>query len=92
MCSASEQYQHEITSVLAGIEGAENISDVIVVHGPDTETHDNYRVAAGVWSYFECGEMFVQHGQVGVSGHVAFRESDISLSKNDISLNGNNLS
>ena len=39
VCSASEQYQHEIASVLTGIEGAENISDDIVVHGPDTETH-----------------------------------------------------
>ena len=37
VCSASEQYQREIASVLAGIEGAENISDDIVVHGPDTE-------------------------------------------------------
>ena len=40
VCSASEQYQHEIASVLARIEGSENISDDIVVHGPDTETHD----------------------------------------------------
>ena len=40
VCSASEQYQHKIASVLAGIEGAENISDDIVVHGLDTETHD----------------------------------------------------
>ena len=40
VCSASEQYQHEIATVLAGIEGAENISDGIVVHGPDAETHD----------------------------------------------------
>ena len=38
--SASEQYQHEIATVLAGIEGADNISDDIVVHGPDKETHD----------------------------------------------------
>ena len=38
--SASEQYQHEISNVLAGIEGAENISDDIVVHGPDQATHD----------------------------------------------------
>ena len=38
--SASEQYQHEISTVLAGIEGADNTSDDIVVHGPDKETHD----------------------------------------------------
>ena len=38
--SASEQYQHEISTVLAGIEGAHNISDDIVVHGPDKETDD----------------------------------------------------
>lgn len=38
--TASEQYQHEIATILAGIEGAENISDDIIVHGPDTETHD----------------------------------------------------
>ena len=40
VCSASEQYQHEIASSLTGIEGVENISDDIVVHGPDTETHN----------------------------------------------------
>ena len=40
VCSAGEQYQHEIASSLAGIEGVENISDDIVVHGPDTETHN----------------------------------------------------
>ena len=40
VCSASEQYQHEIASALAGIEGADNISDDIIVHGPDQETHD----------------------------------------------------
>ena len=40
VCSASEQYQYEIASALAGIEGVENISDDIVVHGPGTETHN----------------------------------------------------
>ncbi len=40
VCSASEQYQHEISNVLAGINGAENISDDIVVHGADQESHD----------------------------------------------------
>ena len=40
VCSASEQYQHEIASALAGIEGVENVSDDIVVHGPDPETHN----------------------------------------------------
>ena len=41
VCSASEQYQHEIASALAGIEGADNIlSDDNIVHGPDQETHD----------------------------------------------------
>lgn len=39
--SASEQYQHEISTVIAGIEGAENISDDIVVHGRNQEEHDN---------------------------------------------------
>ena len=35
VCSASEKYQHEIASALAGIEGVENISDDIVVHGAE---------------------------------------------------------
>ena len=35
-----EQYQDEIASVQAGIKGAENVSDDIVVNGPDKETHD----------------------------------------------------
>lgn len=30
--SASEQYQHEVASALARIEGVENISDDIIVH------------------------------------------------------------
>ena len=38
--SASEQYQYEIAKVIAGIEGVENISDDIIVHGPNQETHD----------------------------------------------------
>ncbi len=33
--SASEQYQHEISAVLAGIEGVENKSDDIIIHAPD---------------------------------------------------------
>ena len=38
--SASEQYQHEIANVLAGIEGVENISDDVIVHARDQATHD----------------------------------------------------
>ena len=38
--SASELYQHEISTTLAGIEGVDNISDDIIVHGPDQKTHD----------------------------------------------------
>lgn len=38
--SASEQYQHEIQTALAGIEGQENISDDIIVHGKDQAEHD----------------------------------------------------
>ena len=38
--SASELYQHEISTALAGIEGVDNISDDIIVHGPDQKTHD----------------------------------------------------
>ena len=40
VCSASEQYQQEISKVLAGIEGAQNISDDVIVHGADQEMHD----------------------------------------------------
>ncbi|KAJ8414520.1 hypothetical protein AAFF_G00037220 [Aldrovandia affinis] len=38
--SASEQYQHEVANALAGIEGVENISDDIIVHAQDQDTHD----------------------------------------------------
>ena len=54
VCSASEQYQHEIATVLAGIEGAENISDDIVVHGPDAETHDQ-RLRQTIERLRDCG-------------------------------------
>ena len=54
VCSASEQYQHEIASALASIEGVGNISDDIVVHGPDTETH-NRRLHQTIERLRECG-------------------------------------
>ena len=54
VCSASEQYQHEIASALAGIEGVQNISDDIVLHGPDTETH-NRRLRQTTERLQECG-------------------------------------
>jgi len=38
--SASEQYQYMIAKSLTGLEGVENISDDIVVHGSDQEVHD----------------------------------------------------
>ena len=38
--SASEQYQYEIQTALAGIEGQENISDDIIIHGRDQKEHD----------------------------------------------------
>ena len=38
--SASEQYQYEIQTALAGIEGQENISDDIIVHCKHQEEHD----------------------------------------------------
>ncbi len=38
--SASEQYQHEIQTALAGIDGQENISDNITVHDKDHAEHD----------------------------------------------------
>ncbi|KAF7709013.1 hypothetical protein HF521_018070, partial [Silurus meridionalis] len=38
--SASEQSQHEIANALAGIDGVENISDDVIVHAGDQETHD----------------------------------------------------
>ena len=52
--SPSEQYQHEIALALAGIEGVENILDNIVVHGPDTETH-NRRLHQTIERLQECG-------------------------------------
>ena len=38
--SESELCQHEISTALAGIEGVDNISDDIIVHGPDQKIHD----------------------------------------------------
>ncbi len=52
--SASEQYQHEIASALAGIEGVENISDDVIVHAPDHKTH-NQRLHAVMKRLRECG-------------------------------------
>ncbi|KAL1021685.1 hypothetical protein UPYG_G00016520 [Umbra pygmaea] len=52
--SASEQYQHEIANALAGIEGVENISDDVIVHAPDQETHDK-RLHTVMKRLSECG-------------------------------------
>lgn len=52
--SASEQYQHEIASALAGIEGVDNISDDIIVHAADPETH-NQRLHAVMKRLQQCG-------------------------------------
>ncbi len=52
--SASEQYQHEIASALAGIEGVENISDDVIVHAPDHKTH-NQRLHVVMKRLRECG-------------------------------------
>ena len=38
--TATEQYQYEIQRVLAGLEGAQNISDDIIIHAADKKTHD----------------------------------------------------
>ena len=38
--SASAQYQHEIANALAGIEEVENISDDVIIHASDQETHN----------------------------------------------------
>ena len=38
--SATEQYQHEVQRVIAGIEGSHNISDDIIVHAATQEEHD----------------------------------------------------
>lgn len=55
--STSEQYQHEIANALAGNEGVENISDDIIVHAHNQETHDTchmllpqYCKARDIWS------------------------------------------
>ena len=52
--SASEQYQHEIQAALAGIDGQENISHDIIVHGKDQEEHDS-RLEKVVKRLGECG-------------------------------------
>ena len=54
VCSAREQYQHEIASTLAGVDCVENISDDIAVHGPDTGTH-NRRLYQTIERLKECG-------------------------------------
>lgn len=54
MSSASEQYQHEVASALAVIEGVENISDDIIVHAADQKTHDQHLYAV-LKHLHECG-------------------------------------
>lgn len=51
--SAAEQYQYEIQSALMGIEGVQNISDDIIIHAEDKETHDR-RLDATLRRLHEC--------------------------------------
>ena len=44
----------KIAPALAGVDCVENISDNIVVHGPDTETH-NRRLHQTIERLKECG-------------------------------------
>lgn len=39
--TASEIYQYEIQTVLQGISGVANLSDDIIIHAPDQQTHDH---------------------------------------------------
>ena len=52
--SASELYQHEISTALAGIEGVDNISDDIIVHGPDHS--QNHGMPQTAWFDSQCGQ------------------------------------
>ncbi len=52
--SASEQYQHEVASALAGIEGVEYISDDIIIDAPTQESHDQ-RLHAVLQRLMNCG-------------------------------------
>ena len=52
--SAAEQYQYEIQTVLAGIEGVQNISDDIIIHAADKQEHD-IRCHAVFRRLQECG-------------------------------------
>jgi hypothetical protein len=54
ICCASEQYQYEIQTALAGISGVENISDDIIIHGPNKQVHDE-RLHAVIKRLRECG-------------------------------------
>ena len=53
ICSASEQYQYEIQTALAGISGVENISDDIIIHGDNKQIHDE-RLHAVIKRLREC--------------------------------------
>ena len=53
--SAPETYQHIIQQVLQGCEGAHNIVDDIIIHGPTVEVHDKrlLKVIKGKRSHVE---------------------------------------
>lgn len=63
LSSASEQFQHEIAAVLAGIEGVKNISDDIVVHAADQVMH-NHHLHAVLSHLQQWGQMWVQYGSL----------------------------
>lgn len=52
--SASEQYQHEVASALACIEGVENTFDDIIIHAPTQKIHDQ-RLHAVSQRLVSCG-------------------------------------
>ena len=52
--SATEQYQYEIQTALSGLQGAQNISDDIIIYGKDQKEHDKH-LQAVMQRLRECG-------------------------------------
>ena len=74
--SASKQDQYEVSTALTGLEGVENISDDIIVHGPDQESHDKRLHAVPTSSSrtrsdTKPAEVPVPHGSTDFHGHIA---------------------
>ena len=77
LSSASEQYQHEISRVIAGVSGAAHILDDIIVHGADESWQSTaWGTEATEWqrSHYKFKEISIRNVACSIHGNGLVRQ------------------